>query len=61
MPGNDVATLAPMLAANIWHWWIGLLLTLLSVLAVVGLVAAYLKTVVSQEYPDKRHRTGDEA
>ncbi|MEK7426923.1 MAG: hypothetical protein AAB131_24140 [Actinomycetota bacterium] len=49
-----------MLAANIWHWWIGLILTFVCVLAVGGLVAAYFKTVVAQQYPGKRNRRGDE-
>ncbi len=49
-----------MLAANIWHWWIGVLLTLVCIVAVVGLVAAYLKVVTSQQYPGKRNRRGDE-
>lgn len=45
-----------MLAAEIWFWWIGVVLTLAGVLAVVGLVAGYLKSVTSQRYPSKRHR-----
>lgn len=49
-----------MLAANIWHWWLGVVLTLVSVLAVGGLVASYLKSITSQQYPGKHHRRGDE-
>ncbi|MFM2072272.1 MAG: hypothetical protein RLZZ623_2535 [Actinomycetota bacterium] len=49
-----------MLAANIWHWWIGVVLTFVALLTVGGLCAAYLKTVVSQQYPGKRQRRGDE-
>jgi hypothetical protein len=49
-----------MLAANnIWHWWIGVVLTLASVLAVVGLIGGYLKSVTSQRYPGKRNRRDD--
>jgi hypothetical protein len=46
-----VATLSPMLAAQIWHWWIGLIMLLAGGLATVGLIAGYLKTVSSQRYP----------
>ena len=48
-----------MLAANIWHWWIGVLLLLVSGLAVVGLVGGYLKAVTAKQYPSKRHRRDD--
>lgn len=48
-----------MLAANIWHWWIGVLLLLVSGLAVVGLVGAYLKAVTAKQYPGKRQRRDD--
>lgn len=37
-----------MLAANIWHWWIGVVLAAAGVAAVIGVVAGYLKTVTSQ-------------
>ena len=40
-----------MLAAEIWHWWIGVVLTGGVVLAVVGLLGGYLKSVSSQRYP----------
>jgi formate-dependent nitrite reductase membrane component NrfD len=43
-----------MLAANIWHWWIGVVLFVASVAAVLGLVGGYLKNVSSQRYPGKR-------
>jgi len=48
-----------MLAANIWHWWIGVVLTLVGVLSVAGLVGGYLKNVTSQQYPGKRQRRDD--
>jgi len=54
-----LATLQPMLASNIWHWWIGVVLTLGAILAVVALVAGYLKTVTAQQYPNKRQRRDD--
>lgn len=48
-----------MLAANIWHWWIGVVLTFVCVLALVGLIGGYLKIITSQQYPGKRHRRED--
>ena len=45
-----------LLAAEIWHWWIGVVLLIVSILAVVGLVGGYLKSVTSQRYPGKRTR-----
>lgn len=45
-----------MLAANVWHWWIGAALALLGGGAVLGLVAAYIKTVVSPQHPSRRQR-----
>ena len=43
-----------MLAANIWHWWIGVVLTAVGVLTVVMLVAGYLKQVTATRYPNRR-------
>jgi CHASE2 domain-containing sensor protein len=48
-----------MLAANIWHWWIGVILTLASVLGVVAVIGGYLKQVSAQRYPGKRNRRED--
>jgi hypothetical protein len=48
-----------MLAANVWHWWIGVLLALGSAAAVLALVAGYLKSVTAQRYPGKRFRSED--
>ena len=45
-----------MLAANIWHWWIGVVLTVVSVAAAVALVGGYLKSVSSQRYPGGKNR-----
>ena len=43
-----------MLAANIWYWWLGVILTGVSVLAVLGLIAGYLKNVTSLRYPSRK-------
>ena len=40
-----------MLAAYIWHWWIGLIMLLAAAGATLALVAGYLKQVTSQRYP----------
>lgn len=48
-----------MLAAEIWHWWIGVILTAVGVLSVLGLAVQYFKTVESQRYPGRRHRADD--
>lgn len=49
-----------MLAAEIWYWWIGVVLLIVSIAAGVGLVAGYIKSVSSQNYPDsKQSRQSD--
>jgi len=45
-----------MLAANVWHWWIGVLLTLGIVLLVIVLVGSYLATVTAKKYPSGKRR-----
>jgi len=41
--------------ANIWHWWIGVVLTFVAVIAAIGLLAGYLRKVVAPQYPGKRN------
>ncbi len=48
-----------MLVAYIWHFWIGLLLFGVALLATLGVVVGYLKSVTSQQYPGKRNRRDD--
>jgi hypothetical protein len=45
-----------MVAAEIWYWWIGVVLLLVTLLAGLALVIGYIKTVSSKEYPDPPHR-----
>ena len=45
--------------AVIWHFWIGLILTVAAVLAVVSVVGGYLKSVSAQRSPGRRHRRDD--
>ena len=46
-----------MLAANVWHWWIGVVLVLLSVALVLVLVGGYLKSVSSKQHPRRSQRS----
>lgn len=45
-----------MIAAEIWHWWIGVALTGVAVLATLGVIAGYLKSVSSQRHPGGKQR-----
>jgi len=47
-----------MLAANVWHWWIGVVLTVVSLLTVAALGGGYLKQVTANRYPGRRQRRG---
>lgn len=44
-----------LLAANVWHWWIAVLLVPGAILAVLATVVGYLRKVESIKYP-KNHR-----
>ena len=44
-----------MIAAKIFHWWLGVILTGVSVLAVVSFIVGYLKNVTALKYPGKRN------
>ena len=46
----------PMLAAYVWHWWIGVALFLVAVLAVLSLVVGYLKQVQAPQYARRRQQ-----
>ena len=54
--GTNLPAVPAMLAAEIWHWWIGIVLLGVSVLACVALVGGYLKSVTAARYPSKRQR-----
>ena len=43
-----------MLAAPIWHWWIGLAMLIVAGLIVAGLIAGYLKQVSAHRFPGGR-------
>jgi ABC-type multidrug transport system permease subunit len=46
-----------MLAANVWHWWIGIALVLLAVLAIVALIGVFLKTVTAKQHPGRGQKS----
>ena len=41
-------------AAKVWHYWIGVVLVIASVLAVLATVIGYLVRVQAPQYPRKR-------
>jgi hypothetical protein len=45
-----------MVAANIWYWWIAVILTIVGIGTVVALIVGYLKTVTAQKYPSRKHQ-----
>jgi hypothetical protein len=50
-----LATLTGMTAV-IFHYWLGVLLLAVSILAVIGLIGGYLKKVTAMQHPPKRNR-----
>ena len=44
-----------MFAANVFHWWLGVGLTLASVGGVLAVIGGYLKKVTAQQYPGKKY------
>jgi hypothetical protein len=45
-----------MLVANVWHWWIGIALLLVSVIFLIALVVGYIKFVSAQKYPSAKQQ-----
>lgn len=45
-----------MIAANIWFWWLAVVLTIAGVLTVVALIVGYLKNVTALKYPRRKHQ-----
>jgi hypothetical protein len=48
-----------VVAANIWFWWIAVILTVVGIVTVIALVIGYLKTVTAQRYPSRKHQQLD--
>lgn len=45
-----------MLAAYVWHWWIGIVLFVVGVGSVLGLAVQYLTKVTASKYPGRRQQ-----
>lgn len=45
-----------MIAANPWHWWIGVVLALASGGALLSVVVGYVTKVSGSRYPGRRKR-----
>jgi uncharacterized integral membrane protein len=45
-----------MIAANIWHWWIGVVLLFAALGAVLSVGAGYFSKVTAMKYPNRRQR-----
>jgi hypothetical protein len=50
------ARYADDMTAVIFHFWLGVILLAVSILAVVGLIGGYLKKVTAPQFPSKRNR-----
>lgn len=51
-----MATIGSMIAAYVWHYWLGLILLLAGVGAVLQGVIGYLIKVNATRYPNRRQR-----
>lgn len=45
-----------MFAANVWHWWIGVILLIASIGAVLQVFIGYAAKVSATRYPNRRQR-----
>ena len=45
-----------VLAAEVWHYWLGWAIAIGTVLTVLALVAGYLMKVVAPQYPKRNQR-----
>lgn len=45
-----------MIAANPWHWWIGVVLMVAAVGAIGSVLAGYVTKVSASRYPGRRKR-----
>ncbi len=43
--------MSPLLAARVWHYWVGIALLIPTILAVVAAFVAYLMKVTANKYP----------
>jgi hypothetical protein len=40
----------------VWHYWLGLILLVVGVLALIATVAGYVAKVTAMKYPNRRQR-----
>ncbi len=45
-----------MLAAYVWHWWIGIVLFVIGAGSVLGLAVQYLTKVTATKHPGRRQQ-----
>ncbi len=48
---RSIVVMDAVLAAKVWHYWIGIAILLPAILAVLATVVAYLVKVTSNKYP----------
>jgi len=56
LSGVALATLRNMFAAYVWHYWVGLVLLIAAIGAVLQAVVGYLVKVSATRYPNRRQR-----
>ncbi len=56
LSGLVLATLKDMFAAYVWHYWVGLVLLIAAVGAVLQAVVGYVAKVSASRYPNRRQR-----
>jgi amino acid transporter len=44
-----------MLAALVWHYWIGVVMGVGAIVTVLGVIVMYFVTVERKRYPSRRH------
>ena len=52
---DHLATIEPMIAV-VWHFWLGLILLIAGVGAIVNVIVGYVTKVSSLKYPNRRQR-----
>ena len=45
-----------MIAAQVWHYWLGLILLIAGVGTIIAYIGGYLKSVTALKYPNRKQR-----
>ncbi len=45
-----------MIAAQVWHYWLGLILLIAGVGSIFAFIGGYLKQVTALKYPNRKQR-----